>query len=171
MLWKCVVCARSLSFWDEPSSWRLSWLGQSHVGVFRYVVVCVCGNISVKIKLWNHVYCGQPHRAPGEVALLPDTENHASCEQNLWLLWMSLNPVNWYLVGGGKGDFFDLLFSTTVTPCAHMVLVQEHRAPRGLKPMVSSIEWEVLFWLHIALPVVVLNGRCSRYYQWGREVA
>lgn len=33
-----------------------------------------------------------------------------------------------------------------MTPRAHVVLVQEeHGAPHGLKPMVLSIEWEVLF--------------------------
>lgn len=115
------------------------------MGVFRYVVICGGGKVSGKIKIvklcsggWC---CEQLHRAPGDIALLPNTKNHISYEQNLWLLWMRVNPVNRWLVGGGKRDFSGLLFSPTVTPRAHVVLVQEeHRAPRGLKLMVLSIK-------------------------------
>lgn len=84
--------------WDSPMWELLDMLS----------FVCM-GRLVIRLKSGGWC-CGQPHRAPGDVALLPNRKNCASYEQNLWLLWMSLNPINRCLVGGWKGDFFDLFF-------------------------------------------------------------
>lgn len=99
----------------------------------------------IRIKLRNHVIwelvLWATSQGTWKGSLVPNTKNHASCEQNPWLPWMSLNPVNQCPAEIGKGDSFDLFFSLTIILCAHVALVQEeHKAKHGFKPIVLSTE-------------------------------
>lgn len=164
MFQKRVICAFSGSFWNDTSSWLVRL-----TETVPCVIICVWEKVSDKIKTMKSRDLGDDAVGSftGHLERLFGTKYKELCFT--WTVVavdefeprQSMSSCKW------KRGFLWFIFSLTIIPCTHVTLIQEeHKGKHGLKPIVLSIEWEMLFQQHIALPVTVwLNGRCSRYYQ------
>lgn len=164
MFQKCVISAFSGSFWNETSSWLVRL-----TETVPCVIICVWEKVSDKIKTMKSRDLGADAVGSftGHLERLFGTKYKESCF--MWTVVavdefeprQSMSSCKW------KRGFLWFIFSLTIIPCAHVTLIQEeHKGKHRLEPIVLSIEWEMLFQQHIALPVTVwLNGRCTRYCQ------